>query len=75
MKEAFIRNKQPRFMKQFFSGLPYGIHKLFTQKIREANLEMLARLIKICGLLLQTKIYFYWKRHHKTVNSNCSHDV
>lgn len=49
VSEAFIHNKQPRFMKQFFSGLPYGRHKLFKEKIREANLETLARLIKICG--------------------------
>ncbi|MCK4668947.1 hypothetical protein KAT21_02370 [Candidatus Bathyarchaeota archaeon] len=50
-------------MKQFFSSLPCGRHKLFKEKIREANLETLARLIKICGLLLQTKVYLYWKRH------------
>ncbi len=63
VKEAFIRNKQPRFMKQFFSSLPYGRHNLFKEKIREANLKTLVRLIKICGLLLQTKVYLYWKRH------------
>jgi len=65
VKEAFIHNIQPRFMKQFFSGLPYGKHKLFAQKIREANLETLARLIKICGLLLQTKVYLFRDQHHK----------
>ncbi len=61
VKEAFIHNRQPRFMKQFFSGLPYGRHKLFAQKIWEANLETLARLVKICGLLLQTKVYLFWE--------------
>gem|GEM_PF-2094828 len=69
VKEAFIRNMQPRFMKQFFSGLPYGRHKMFKEKIREANLETLARLIKICGLLLQTKVYLHWKRHHRTARA------
>ncbi len=61
VKEAFIRNRQPRFMKQFFSSLPYGRHKLFKDKIREASLETLARLTKICGLLLQTKVYLFWE--------------
>jgi len=66
VREAFICNRQPRFMKQFFSGLPYGRHKLFKERIREVDLETLARLINICGLLLQMKVYLFWERHYRT---------
>ena len=60
IKEAFIQNKTPRFMKYFFSHQPYGKQKLFGEKLMKANLERLAHLIKVCGLLLQTKVYLFW---------------
>jgi len=28
----------------------------------EASLERLAHLIKVCGLLLQTKVYLFWQK-------------
>jgi len=28
----------------------------------KASLEKLAHLIKICGLLLQTKVYLFWSK-------------
>jgi len=63
IKEAFIKNKTPRFMKYFFPHEPYGRQKLYVEKLMEASLERLAHLIKVCGLLLQTKVYLFWKRH------------
>jgi hypothetical protein len=30
--------------------------------IMKAGLERLARLIKVCGFLLQTKVYLFWER-------------
>jgi len=62
VREAFIHNKQPRFMKYFFSKMPYGQMELYREKVREASLEKLAHLIKVCGLLLQTKVYLFWKK-------------
>jgi len=62
VREAFIKNKQPRFVKYFFSGMPYGKTKLYPGKVRVASLEKLAHLIKVCGLMLQTKVYLFWKR-------------
>jgi len=59
-REAFIHNKVPRFMKYFFPHDPYGRMELYREKVREASLERLARLIKVCGLLLQTKVYLFW---------------
>ena len=62
VKEAFIRNEAPRFMKYFFPHQPYGRQKLYVEKLMKVSLERLARLIKICGLLLQTKVYLFWKK-------------
>ena len=59
IKDAFIRNKAPRFMKYFFPHQPYGKQKVYVEKLREASLERLALLIKVCGLLLQTKVYLF----------------
>jgi len=61
IKEAFIRNKAPRFMKYFFPRQPYGRQKPYVEKLLEANFERLAHLIKVCGLLLQTKVYLFWR--------------
>jgi len=33
---------------------------VYAEKVREASLEKLAHLIKVCGLLLQTKVYLFW---------------
>jgi hypothetical protein len=30
-------------------------------KFLKANFERLTRLIKVCGLLMQTKVYLFWK--------------
>lgn len=61
VREAFVKNSTPRFMKFFFHGMPYGRHKLFKEKIWTANLEKLAHLIKISGMLLQSKVYLFWR--------------
>ena len=63
VREAFIKNKQPRFMKYFFGKMPYGKTKLYREKVMAVSLEKLAHLIKVCGLLLQTKVYLFWKKH------------
>jgi GNAT superfamily N-acetyltransferase len=62
VRDAFIHNKQPRFVKYFFSGMPYGKTRLYPEKVMEASLEQLAHLIKVCGLLLQTKVYLFWDK-------------
>jgi hypothetical protein len=39
----------------------YGKHEMYKQKIQTATLEKLAKLISICAMLLQTKVYLFWK--------------
>jgi len=50
------------FMKYFFPHQPYGQLDMYIEKIMKASLERLARLIKVCGLLLQTKVYLFWEK-------------
>jgi hypothetical protein len=60
IREAFIKNKAPRFMKYFYPHQPYGKQKLYVEKLLKASLKRLAHLIKVCSLLLQTKVYSFW---------------
>jgi hypothetical protein len=34
----------------------------YEKKVNAATLEQLAGLIKICGFLLQSKVYLFWRR-------------
>jgi len=49
-------------MKYFFPHQPYGEQKMYNKKVMKVSLERLAHLIKVCGLLLQTKVYLFWKK-------------
>jgi len=61
LKEAFAENKHPRFMKEFSFHDPYGKSKFYRKALETANLEKLTKLIGICGMLLQTKVYLFWR--------------
>ena len=62
IREAFSKYNHPRFMKYFFAHQPFGKRQEYTSKILNASLETLAHLIKICGFLLQTKVYLFWEK-------------
>jgi hypothetical protein len=61
-REVFIHDGQPRFVKYFFAGMPYGKTKLYPRKVKAASLEKLTHLMCVCGSLLQTKVYVLWKK-------------
>jgi len=61
IKEAFIKNCHARFMKYFFSHIPFGRKEEYAKAIMEANLTKLSYLIKVCSFLLQTKVYLFSK--------------
>jgi hypothetical protein len=63
VREAFIKHCHTRFMKYFFPHLLFGHKKVYVEEIKKAGLERLARLIKVCGFLLQTKVYLFWKKN------------
>jgi hypothetical protein len=60
LKEAFAENKHPRFMKEFSFHGPYGKSKFYKKAVENADLEKLTKLIGICAMLLQTKVYLFW---------------
>jgi GNAT superfamily N-acetyltransferase len=61
IREAFIKYSHPRFMKSFSEKMPFGSKEEYAEEIKEASLERLTRLIKVCGFLIQTKVYLFWK--------------
>jgi ABC-type ATPase with predicted acetyltransferase domain len=60
VKEAFIKHCHTRFMKYFFPHLFFGHKRGYVEEIKKVSLERLAHLIKVCGFLLQTKVYLFW---------------
>ena len=61
IKEIFARQRHTRFMKSFSYHLPFGTKEAYVKEITAADLNKLASLIKICGFLMQTKVYLFWK--------------
>jgi ABC-type ATPase with predicted acetyltransferase domain len=61
VREAFIKHSHARFMKYFFCHIPFGRKEVYAKEVMKATLERLARLIKVCGFLLQSKAYLFWK--------------
>jgi len=41
--------------------MPYGKQKLYRQELKTAPLEKLTLLIHVTALLLQIKVYLFWK--------------
>jgi hypothetical protein len=66
IKEAFIKYAHPRFMKSFSGKMPFGSKEAYAEEVRGANLERFAHLIKVCGFLMQTKIYLFWRSGGKS---------
>lgn len=62
IRGAFIKNNHTRFMKSFSYHLPFGSKEAYKEEIKNAGLEKLGHLIKICSFLMQTKVYLFWRR-------------
>ncbi|MGB9841631.1 MAG: GNAT family N-acetyltransferase [Candidatus Bathyarchaeales archaeon] len=61
IKETFAKHNHARFMKYFFYHMPFGRKEAYAKEVMKASLERLALLIKVCGFLLQTKVYLFWQ--------------
>ncbi|MCJ7719158.1 hypothetical protein MUO69_04425 [Candidatus Bathyarchaeota archaeon] len=61
IKQALVKYSHPRFMKAFSYHLPFGAKQAYRKEIECLSLERLAHMIKICGFLMQTKAYLFWK--------------
>lgn len=62
LRRAFIQNRHHRLQKEFSPHQPYGKFEEYKEGVENAGLEKIAKLIKICGVLLQTKVYLFWKK-------------
>jgi hypothetical protein len=51
-----------RFMKSFSYHRPFGTKDAYVKEIMAADLNKLVNLIRICGFLMQTKVYLFWGR-------------
>ena len=63
LKEAFIKNKHPRFKKEFAASRhqPFGKTSDYISCIQTACNSKIAKLVKLQAMLLQTKVYLFWK--------------
>jgi hypothetical protein len=60
IREAFIKHCHTRFMKYFFCHMPFGKKEAYAKAVIKASLERLIHLIKVCGFLMQIKVYLFW---------------
>jgi hypothetical protein len=65
IKEASTKHSHARFMKYFFCHMPFGKKQAYAEEAVKASLERLAHLTKVCGFLMQTKVYLFWKWNRK----------
>ena len=64
VREAFVKSSHPRFKKEFASSRhqPFGKTCDYIKGIENADSAKLGKLIKIVGMLLQTKVYLFWSQ-------------
>jgi hypothetical protein len=62
IRELFAKNKHPRFKKEFAASRhqPFGKASDYAKCIEKADLARLAKLVKLVGMLMQTKVYLFW---------------
>jgi ABC-type transport system involved in cytochrome c biogenesis ATPase subunit len=62
LREELAKCNHPRFRKEFAASrhVPYGKQAEFKECIKKADPDKLAKLVKIVGMLLQTKVYLFW---------------
>jgi len=61
IREALVKHSHTRFMKHFFPHQLFGKREAYAKKIMNATDCRLVQLIKLCGFLLQTKVYLFGK--------------
>lgn len=61
-KEAFAKCAHPRFKREFAytRRCPFGSTVEYVRCVQTADFAKLARLVKLVGLLSQTKVYLFW---------------
>jgi ABC-type ATPase with predicted acetyltransferase domain len=70
VRQAFTKSAHLRYLKEFFYHQPYGKRQQYQQEVQTASLEKLAKLVHVTALLLQTKVYLFWKKSLHSASSN-----
>ena len=65
LRVCLQRCGHPRFRKEFAISrhVPYGNSSEFERCVGDADASKLFRLLKIVGMLLQTKVYLFWREN------------
>ncbi|MGE5556079.1 MAG: ATP-binding cassette domain-containing protein [Methanocella sp.] len=64
LRDAFIKSKHTRFKKEFAVSRhqPFGKTADYIDSIRNADNVKIGKLLKLAGMLLQTKVYLFWEK-------------
>jgi ABC-type ATPase with predicted acetyltransferase domain len=64
LKFVIIKSQHPRFKKEFTVGRhqPFGKTIKYSENIQNMNKFKLAKIIKLVGVISQTKVYLFWRR-------------
>jgi hypothetical protein len=62
IKAAFIRNSHTRFRREFAASRhqPFGKVADYVNSVNRAELPELGKLVKLVGMISQTKVYLLW---------------
>ena len=62
LKETFLQSNHPRFKREFAVSRhqPYGKTTDYQIAIQKSEPTKIAKLIKLVGMLMQTKVYLFW---------------
>ncbi len=52
--------------------MPFGSKKAYAKEVMKASLERISHLIKVCGFLIQTKVYLFGRKDHKKLENRKS---
>jgi ABC-type ATPase with predicted acetyltransferase domain len=71
LKEVFVKNPHLRFKREIGSlrHMPYGTTAVYAEGIRNASMERMVKIVKIVGMLLQTKVYLFGEINRKKSSS------
>jgi hypothetical protein len=64
LKDVLVKSSHPRFRKEFAVSRhkPFGKTSEYVKCIENADSAKIAKLIKLAGMLLQTKVYLFWRK-------------
>lgn len=62
LRRLFSRYRHPRLARALGISDPYCRKHAYMEMLRKSRIEDLARLIKICGILAQTKVYLFYQK-------------